>query len=343
LLSTAMMFVQSPMQFYVLRFLLGVAEAGFYPGVIYYFARWFPPCHRGRAVSRFFAASPAASIVMGGVSGSLLALDGQGGLQGWQWLFLVQGLPTVLFGLVVLKFLPENPAIVAWLTPAEKDWIQTGLAREQARIGEPSACNVLAAFRNPRVLLLGAIGFLLIGAISTFILSAPMVLAGATDLDNYQVGYLVSLGGIVGTLAIIVAGNHADKHGDRFLDAFRYSIVLAGAFLVIALAPAPIVVMVAYLAFAATCFTTAMLTSSGWAEVLHFRELAVGAAAVNTLSQIGAFVTPFGWGLAKDATGSYNSGLVTLLLMTVMMAGLILGLRQHMRHRTAALLAARAT
>ena len=194
LLSAGMMFVQTPLQFYVLRFLLGVAEAGFYPGVIYYFAGWFPPCHRSRAVSRFFVASPLASVVMGGVSGWLLALDQHAGLQGWQWLFLVQGLPTVLVGLMVLRYLPETPAKVAWLTPTEKNWIQHELEREQARIGEPSGRNVIAAFRNPRVLLLGLIGFLLIGTVTTIILNAPLILQGATGLDAKSVGYLVGLG-----------------------------------------------------------------------------------------------------------------------------------------------------
>ena len=112
-----MMFVQTPMQFYVMRFLLGVAEAGFFPGVIYYFAVWFPTASRGRAVSRFYVASPLASIVMGGISGWLLDLNGVGGLRGWQWLFLVQGLPSVGAGLLVVFFLPDAPGSVDWSVP----------------------------------------------------------------------------------------------------------------------------------------------------------------------------------------------------------------------------------
>jgi ACS family tartrate transporter-like MFS transporter len=220
LLAAGMMFVQTPVQFYIVRFLLGVAEAGFYPGVIYYFSSWFPICHRGRAVSRFYVASPLASVVMGGVSGWLLGLDGRMGLEGWQWLFLVQGLPTVVVGLIILRFLPDTPATVAWLDPSEKAWIEGELSREQARIGDPARHNVLAAFRNPRVLMLGAIGFLLIGAITTLVLSAPILLAEATGLDTTRVGYVVSLGGIMGALAMLFAGNYADRHGDRFLNAF---------------------------------------------------------------------------------------------------------------------------
>jgi ACS family tartrate transporter-like MFS transporter len=331
LLSAAMMLVSTPMQFYVLRFLLGVAEAGFYPGVIYYFSGWFPPCHRSRVVSRFYVATPLASAAMGAMSGWLLGLDGHSALHGWQWLFLVQGLPTVLVGLAVLRYLPDSPSGAAWLSQAEKDWIHRELALEQARIGSPARHNVLAIFRNPRVLMFGAIGILLIGAIITFILSAPTILAGATGLDQTRVGYLVSLGGVMGAAAILFGGNYADRNGDRFLNAFWCSIVMAGAFLAIAIAPSPIVVGIAYLAFATVCFVIPMLSSSAWAEVLSVRELAVGGAAINTISQIGAFVTPFAWGAARDATGSFDAGLTALFFMTLTMAGLLLLLRGQVR------------
>ena len=331
LLSAGMMFVQTPIQFYTLRFLLGVAEAGFYPGVIYYFAGWFPPCHRGRAVSRFFVASPLASVVMGGISGWLLALDQRAGMHGWQWLFLVQGLPTVLVGLIILRWLPHSPATAAWLSPAEKDWIQHELAREQARIGEPAGQSIIAALRNPRVLLLGLMGFLLIGTVTTVILNAPMILQDATGLDAKQVGYLVGFGGLVGAAAILFGGGHADRHGDRWGNAAWCGLVLAGAVLIMGLAPSPLVVVIAYLTFAAVCFTIPMLTSSGWAELLHVRELAIGAAAINMLSQFGAFLGPYGWGMAKDATGSFQTALIALSIVALGMSGLLLLLRRQVR------------
>ena len=336
LLSAGMMFVDSPMMFYVLRFLLGVAEAGFYPGVIYYFSGWFPVCHRGRAVSRFYVASPIASVVMGGISGMLLDLDGAMGLQGWQWLFLVQGLPTVLIGFIVLRFLPEAPASVSWLDAPERDWIERELAREQAEIGEDRGHNVLAAFRNPVVLLFGALGFVLIGTITSFILSAPMVLTGATGLGIHQVGWLVSAGGLIGAGVMLFAGDYADRRGDRFLNAFWYAMLLAGALFLILLAPSPLIVMGAYLAFAAACFTIPMLTSSGWSEVLGRGELAVGAAAINTMSQIGAFTMPFAWGAARDATGSFDLALGALVVMALATAALTLVIRREILGRRAA-------
>ena len=233
----------------------------------------------------------------------------------------------------MLRFLPNTPATAPMADRTRERLDPDRAGAEQARIGAPASHNLLAAFRNPRILLLGAIGFLLIGVITTFILSAPMVLAGATGLDTHKVGYLVSLGGIVGAIAMLVAGNYADRHGDRFLNAFWCAIVLAGALLVITLSPAPWIVMLAYLAFALSCFTVPMLTSSGWAEVLHVRELAVGAAAINTMSQIGAFVSPFAWGVARDATGTFNAGLAALVMMTLLMAALVLLLRAQVHNR----------
>ena len=329
LLAVGMMFVQTPVQFYVMRFLLGVAEAGFFPGVIYYFAVWFPTAFRGRAVSRFYVASPLASIVMGGISGWLLDLNGVGGLRGWQWLFLVQGLPSVVAGLLVLLFLPDAPGSVKWLSEKERNWLQRTLAAEAASIGEPSGHNVLAAFRNRRVLMLGIIGFLLLGATTSFNLSAPAVLIAGTGLDTTRVGYLVSAGGLVGACVMLVTGRYSDRRGDRLLTAFVFTIALTSAYLTLGVSTSPMIVGVAYLLFASTCFTVAMLLASSWADVIHVRELAVGAAAINTVGNIGAFVMPYGWGVARDATGNFQVGLMALTASTILAGAFILLLRSR--------------
>ena len=331
LLAAGMLFVQTPTQFYVMRFLLGVAEAGFFPGVIYYFAGWFPMAFRGRAVSRFYVATPLASIVMGAISGWLLDLNGVADLRGWQWLFLVQGLPSVLAGVLVLLFLPDAPAAVKWLSEPEKKWLQNTLAEEAAGIGEPSSHNVFAAFRNPRVLMLGVIAFLMLGATTSFTLSAPAVLMSGTGLDTTHVGYLVSAGGLIGAFTMLFAGRHSDRNGDRLLMALACTIVLACAYLTLGVSPSPTIVAVAYLLFASTCFTAAMLLASSWADVIHVRELAVGAAAINTLGNIGAFVMPYGWGIAKDATGNFQAASVALAITSVLLAALIFGLRSRVR------------
>ncbi|HET6969773.1 MAG TPA: MFS transporter, partial [Phenylobacterium sp.] len=335
LLAAGMMFVRTPAAFYALRFLLGVAEAGFFPGVMFYLAQWFPLAHRGRAVSRFYAATPLASVVMGGVSGWLLDLDGVAKLHGWQWLFLAQGLPAAIIGLLVLWRLPDGPAVARWLTVDEKAWIGRELQRDAARIGEPADHSVMAALRNPIVWQLGAIGFLTLSANLAFILSAPVLLSAATGLDVRRVGYLVSLGGVLGALSILGGGWLSDRLGERFRPAIAGSLVLAGAFVTLVLFQSPAVVIAAYLVFAATCFTTQMLEASIWPDVLHLRELAVAGAAINSLANVGGFLAPYAWGAARDATGSYRAGLMALPFVYVAAALALLALRRQVQARTA--------
>jgi len=329
LLAAAMMFVRTPLHFYVMRFLLGVAEAGFFPSVIYYFAGWFPMAYRGRAVSRIYIASSLASVVMGAISGGLLGLDGTAGLRGWQWLFLAQGLPAVVLGLVLLRFLPEAPATASWLADQEKEWIRRELARDAALIGAPVRHSLLAAFANPRVLLLGAIGLLGNGAGNGLLLSAPAVLVAGTGLDALHVGSVVSIGGGLGVLCIIIAGWNSDRSGDRLRDAFALAVVLAAALLLLGVASTPALVVVGYLLFSATFFTAGALVVSSWADVLHVRQVAVGSAAINTLWQIGAFLSPYAWGVAKDATGSFRAGLMGASVLAVGEALAILYLRRR--------------
>src|ERR1700733_1145506 len=159
LLAAAMMFVRTPFEFNAVRFLLGIAEAGFFPGVIYYLTLWFPARARARAVSRFYVALPLSSVAMGSVAGWLLGLGGKFGLSGWQWLFLLEGLPAAAFSLVILKMLPDNPAKAAWLHTAEKAWLEGQLKAngEQAHLGH--SAGVMQALLEPKVWMIGAYFF----------------------------------------------------------------------------------------------------------------------------------------------------------------------------------------
>lgn len=333
LLSAGMMFVRTAEQFYILRFLLGVAEAGFFPGVITYFAGWFPPCHRSRAVSRFYIAVPLASVVMGAVSGWLLALEGNAGLAGWQWLFLAQGLPTVLVGLAVLLWLPDRPDTVTWLTALERDWIAQELAREQRLIGEPASHNILAVLANLRVLMFGAIGFLGIGASTTIALSLPMILMEGTGFPRESIGWLISAGGLVGALFMLGLGQVADRRSDRLISAFWCYVALAAAYLTFCLSGSWILVVLAFLIHASCAATAPMLASSAWGGALPVRQLAVGAAAINTISQIGSFASPILWGVLADATGGFEAGLAVLSAMATTTAVLFWVLRAMVNRR----------
>ena len=327
LLAAGMMLVRTPVQFYSMRFLLGAAEAGFFPSVIYYFSSWFPMAWRGRAVSRIYIASSLASVVMGSISAGLLGLDGKGGLQGWQWLFLVQGAPAVLVGLVLLKVLPRAPATARWLTEPERNWIQCQLAHESALIGAPVRHNLQAVFSNPMVLLLGAIGLLLNAAGNGLVLSAPAVLAVRAGLDTQAIGHLVAGCGILGVICVLFVGWNSDRHGDRLRDAFVCTIACMTGLTLIGVAPTPILVMFGYLLFAASWFSGGVLIASSWADVLHPQQLAVGAAVINTLWQVGSFASPYAFGLAKDATGGYTLGLIGSAVVAGAQALLILYVR----------------
>lgn len=333
LLAAAMMLVQTPAQFYICRFLLGVAEAGFYPGVIYYFSSWFPPCHRSRAVSRFCIAVPMGSVVMGAVSGWLLGLDGTAGLAGWQWLFVAQGLPTVLVGIAVLLFLPDHMDEARWLSDPEKNWIAEELAREQTLFGKPPSHNPLAVLGNPRVLMFGAIGFLAIGANITFTLSVPMIMAETAGIRQASIGWMVSLGGVMGLLAMLWLGQQADRNGKRLQLALCCMAIIAVAYLMICFSPSWVVVTVAFFAFSAASPSIPMLTSSAWPDELSVHELAVGGAAINTIVQIGSFVMPFAWGALADATGSFDAGLIGLAVMAAASALLLKALGAQLQER----------
>ena len=333
LLSAAMIFVRTPLEFYGLRFLLGVAEAGFYPGVIYYFSQWFPTAWRGRAVSRFYVATPLASVVMGALSGPLLGLAGVAHLRGWQWLFLGEGVPAALVGLVLLRFLPDTPRAARWLSEPQKAWLEGRLARETQAFPEPEAGTFLAALANPVVLALGAIGCLTIGTAITLHLNVPAVLKEGTGFTPLTTGLLVSLGGVAGAVTMIFAGWFSDRTGDRLRDSAVLSAVMAAGIFGLAFSPSVAFTVVAYMVFAAVCFTVPMLTSAAWADLLHVRQLAVGAALVNTLSQLGAFVGPFAWGAARDATGSFHAGLVGLAILAAVLAALQMGVRNWIRGR----------
>jgi ACS family tartrate transporter-like MFS transporter len=331
LLAMGMMFVRSPVQFYVMRFLLGLAEAGFFPGVVYYLTQWFPPDHRGRAISRFYVAWPLSTVLMGALAGALLDLQGRLGLSGWQWLFLAEGLPAVLLSAAFLMLLPDRPADARWLSPAEADWIARSQATETARFGAEPVHGFWRALADPNVLKLGAMNFLLLGGFYAFTLSAPTVLDGATHLGATKVGYLVALGGIAGAGAMLFNGWHADRTGERHLHLVVPFLVLAIAFAVMGLTKNPAVVMLVYVCAVAG---NAAVAGVFWllpGDLLHPRATAVSFAAINAIGQTGSFISPYAWGLARDHTGGFQAGLLTLPAAFLIAAAITLMMRREAR------------
>ena len=336
LLAAGMMFVRTPMHFYLMRFALGAAEAGFFPGVIYYLNQWFPANHRGRAISRFYIAAPLSGVVMGGVAGTLLGLHGHMGLAGWQWLFLVEGLPAVLISLIFLLFLPDEPASVTWLTAAEKAWLQMRIAADQALATASGDHNVFKALLDPRVLAFTAVNFFYLGSYYAFNLSAPAVLQAATGLNTANVGYLVSAGGLAGAAGMIFIGWHSDLRRERYLHLAVPLMVVAACFAVMAFAHGPVVIAATYLVFMAAYFAVSGAFWTVPGEIIDPRSLAVAVAAINGLGQVGSFLMPFAWGIVRDATGDFHAGLTALIVPYVLGAVIVLFLRRDHKRRLAA-------
>jgi ACS family tartrate transporter-like MFS transporter len=331
LISAGMMFVRTPIQFYIMRLLLGAAEAGFWPTCIYYLAYWYPAAHRGRAMSRFYCFGGMTNIVGGALAGWLLGLDGVAGLRGWQWLFLLEGLPTVLLGLAILWLLPDRPATSRWLADDERAWIVDELAAENVRLTAGKEPHPLRALQDPLVLHLAAIACLTIGGYMAFVMIAPQVLMTGTGMNVGHVGYLIGCGGAMTVIGMLASGWHSDRAGDRFGHLIGSMLLVAAAFAAMAYATTPAILITAYLAMCFFWPAVTLSTNLVSTEVVPCRMVAVAVAVINTLAQLGAFVVPVIWGISKDSTGSYHLGLTMIPLLFIASAGLAIHLRRQIR------------
>ena len=326
LLAIAMMFVKTPIQFYVLRFLLGMAEAGFFPGVVFYLMQWFPPEMRARAISRFYVSLPLSSVVMGAIAGALLNLNGRLGLAGWQWLFLVEGLPAVLLSMAFLLWLPDSPADAKWLTSDERAWVLERIRVDACSGGHTH--NVGRALLDPRVLQVGLIFFCMLGANYAYTFSAPAILIRLTGWNATNVGFLISGIGLLGAAGMILNARHSDLRGERYWHVAIPFFILAAGFLVGGLSTT------AWLAVPALALTAIAYTSQLGPVVsipplfLKGKSMAAGIAAMNTVGMLGGFVGPYWMGIAKDMTGDYQHGLLTLAIPSLAAAAIILWMRR---------------
>jgi len=328
-LAMSMMLVKTPFQFYVVRFLLGMSEAGFFPGVVYYLSQWFPANMRARTVSQFYVALPLSSVFMGGLAGVLLNLQGRMGLAGWQWLFLAEGLPAVILSAVFLFYLPNTPADAKWLTPEERDWLVNRLRDDNsAAAGAGHAEGVFHAILNPRVLLLGIYMLCTYIGFYAFSFSAPILIQQSTGYSNMRVGFIVAIFGMLGAAGLVFNGQHSDRAGERYLHIAVPVFLIAAAFVVGGFTTAPIFALPAYaiifIGFNATAGPSWTIPSS----FLTGKSAAAGIATANTIAIMGGFLGPYWMGLAKDFTGNYKTGLLTLAIPTLAGGFIVLFMRQ---------------
>ena len=330
ILAAGMMFVRTPLEFYAVRLLLGVAEAGFFPGVVYYLTLWFPACSRSRAISRFYIAFPLASVVMGSLAGWLMGLDGLLGLAGWQWLFLLEGAPAALFSFVILRMLPDSVNEAPWLTIEEKSWLKKQLEIDghQAHLGH--SAGALRALLSLKVWMIGAFFFFTLLCGYAFNFSAPAILQTATGWNVAQVGYLIAAFGLAGAVSMLVNSAHSDWTGERAMHCIVPSLIMGVAFLVAGSTRIPWLVVLS-LGVSFVAYTSILCPGvSIPTQFLAGPAAAAGIAAMNTITMFSGFVGPYVMGLLKDATGTYEAGLRGMLIPSLVAAAIMYALTRSL-------------
>ena len=329
LLAAAMIFVRSPTTFYTLRFLLGMAEAGFFPGVIYYLSLWFPQEIRARAISRFYIAFPLSNVLMGLIAGTLLNLNGKLRLAGWQWLFLVEALPAILLSAVVWFALPDSPAAATWIQPEEREWLLKRLSEDALAItrsgGHAAGHGAVGVFRDKRVALIGLFFFLTLGSTYAFAFSAPAIYLAATGWTTNHVGFLIAGFALIGAAAMLGVSQHSDRKQLKIPHIFVLTLLMAAGFAASAMTQNPWVVVPALAIATITYFAMQGPALSLSTTFLDGPSAAVGIAAINMLSIIGGFVGPNWMGWSIEHTGGTKIGIGLLSVPCTLAAVLILG------------------
>jgi len=322
LLSAAMVFVQGPLTFYVLRFLLGFAEAGFFPGVIYYLVCWFPAAYRARMMAWFTAGIPLSTVIGAPISSQLLKMSGVAGLPGWQWMFLLEGLPAVGIGLLVFFLLPDRPRDAAWLPPERKQWLETALAAEPGHFETAHLLSTLKSFYDVRVVVLCLIYFANISANLSLAFFLPQIIASmGTTLT--QTGWLTAIPSFVGFLGLIGIGWLSDRSANHHgLLVISLSITALGLFAAAQFgAGGASAIGIAALAFAsigihglkAPFWSLAPIALAGPAT-------AGGIAWINSVGNLGGFFGPSILGWLTDTFGTYKAGIYALAAVQVVVA-----------------------
>ncbi|WP_394830541.1 MFS transporter [Pendulispora rubella] len=327
LVSAAMIFVRGPILFYTLRFLLGAAEAGFFPAIIYYFARWLPGSHRSRATAMFVAGSSIAAAISGPLSGPLLSLHGASGLAGWQWLFGIEGMLSVVVGLIAYRLLDARIDEARWLRPEEKAALLERIAAEdRARPQKADDGSRWRRLLSPQVLLFCTIYFVIQLSIYANTFWLPTIVRRIHGTTDITVGLLSSLPWLCAIVAMYFAGWAADRWGrSKPLLAVSLMVACIGTYLAAVVSPAPALVM---LCIAAMGFKSA--SPLFWTipqSTLHPAVLAPAVAVINSLGNLGGFVAPFGFGLVKARTGEVTYGLYALAFTTLLGAIIVVFIR----------------
>ncbi|HEX7925728.1 MAG TPA: MFS transporter, partial [Bradyrhizobium sp.] len=323
LVSAAMALVQGATSFYVLRFLLGAAEAGFFPGIILYLSYWFPARQRAAVTALFMAAAPLSTVLGSPVSGALLEMDGLFGFKGWQWLFVLEAIPAVLLGFVVLGFLTDRPEQAKWLADDERAWLVKTMKTENDGKAATASHSIWRGLADPRVLALALVYFGTSAGLYTLGVWAPQIIK-AFGLSSIQVGFLNAVPATIAVVAMVLWARHSDRSGER-----TWHVVIACLIAAAGLALAGLWTGLAAVIAALTLVNIGISSSKPplWSMPTMFLSgsaAAAGIATINSIGNLGGFVGPAMIGWIKERTGSFEGGLYFVAALLVLSAVLTL-------------------
>jgi ACS family tartrate transporter-like MFS transporter len=310
--AMAMIAVRGARSFYFLRFVLGVAEAGFFPGIILYLTYWFPAREQAKAVALFMTAVALAGVIGGPLSGALLMMHGALGLAGWRWLFLLEGAPAVLLGIVVLLFLPDGPREARWLTADEREWLASELADDRSAREREGVSKFGGLFVNPAVWLLCLLYFAAVTGTYGITMWLPQIIKGFGHLSSFQVGILSAIPFAAAAIAMVLVGRSSDRRGERRWHLALSALVGAIGFVISAWARSPVVALAA---ISMGAMGTVALMGPFWAMPASFLSDAAaagGIALINSVGNLGGFIGPYAVGLLSQTTHSFSAALIAL-------------------------------
>jgi MFS transporter, ACS family, tartrate transporter len=320
IISSSMALIRTPFGFYLLRFLLGVAEAGFFPGIILCLTRWFPAAHRARAFALFITAAPAAGVIGAPISTLLLRLDGLAHLAGWKWLFIGEGAPSIVLGLATWFFLTDSPEEAHWLSPPEREWL---VAEVSAHHLQAHATNLGHVFRSLAVWLLSAIYFAMSVAFYALTLWLPIVVKSLTSAGDLSVIALTTVPYLLAAICMLLVARSSDRTGERKWHLTVCLLAAALAFIVSAAITQPILSLAAIFLSAGFIWGSIGPFWTFPAFLLRGTAAAAGIAFVNSVGAVGGFTGPYIMGLASDFTHSFRAALFVtgaLLILAAIIA-----------------------
>jgi len=331
LVSGAMVFVETPTGFYTLRFLLGAAEAGFFPGVVYYLGLWFPARERAAAVSGFMTATAIAGVVGAPLSAWLFTFDGVHGVAGWQWIFLAEAVPSVVLGVAVLFHLPDRPDAAKWLSGAERAVLAETMRAEAEAIAKEHRVDLRGALMHPIVWRLCLLYFTLIVGFYSISFWSPQIIQSLGSLDRVQTALVSAIPYVCAAIAMVFAGAHSDRTGERRLHVAIAALVGAIGMIATAVLREPVFGVIALSVAAVGIWSAVPVFWSLPTTFLSGTAAAGAIALINSFGNLGGFVGPYVIGRVHDMTDSYAASLLVI-------AGSLLGsvvLALSMRHTPA--------